>query len=717
MRRCTPILMTTLAAAISAPAALAAEGPAAAPPMTNISLMAWLGSWASLQSPSVAPPAGDGQAAGDLAKAFHVAWQRTGGALHVKVTRLADAWVGRLAIEFRFGPQTRALTYAYADCPVRLPLTDAKPGPLVWAWDYGVPAWLMGESETNSAAVILDATTTHGFFADKAQDGTIVVACSLDWPKAVGESVEAGFHLAAGTSAAALQTERRQRLGIPPDPALDLAKLNRLRAAGLVQVDKAGWGFVTADGQPLRILGQNRSHLAMLSPAEQEPILAQYEAGGLTVTRLLLPDYVYRPMGRYNDEAYGRLMATIDRCAAHGIHVVICLEYSACADQYNVSVHATRNWSDLYTMPGMLDFYRGTVARVVPPLRDNPAVLGYDVTNEPDIALSPATPTLSGGWHDWLRARYGDIARLRDAWGKPDLVSFDSAEVPTQRDYDGQTTRPARDFFAFGGGAIGQGLIARAKIVRAADPHHLITISGWDPRLLRGQRGADVFDYWSPHSYEIYFVGREISDQVMYQLGILRRALPDRPRPVVIEEFGLVENDPRYPEAMKAAHARAFLDAGDRWGVGIMIWSDLTSPLVAEFAAASKRAPSARTDGSSLAFYLPPSAEWHVPIYSAYMWRRKWGEALASAQEAGFRVREVVKPSDAAGCKALLILSDSLTPAEAQTVRGFGLPVLLTPGAHDAAQVFPEAPVLPADWAAKVALWQGLGSLRNPGGK
>jgi len=54
-------------------------------------------------------------------------------------------------------------------------------------------------------------------------------------------------------------------------------------------------------------------------------------------------------------------------------------------------------------LPDMLDLYKGTIQRIVVPLKDNPAVLAYDVSNEPDLALSPVTPTQSTAWHTWLR--------------------------------------------------------------------------------------------------------------------------------------------------------------------------------------------------------------------------------------------------------------------------------------------------------------------------
>jgi hypothetical protein len=174
---------------------------------------------------------------------------------------------------------------------------------------------------------------------------------------------------------------------------------------------------------------------------------------------------------------------------------------------------------------------------------------------------------------------------------------------------------------------------------------------------------------------------------------------------VVIEEFGLFE-DPKFPEPMRAEHCRRFLEAGDRWGAGMMIWYDLTPSLLAEFTAASRRRPRARTDGPDLAFYVPPSEECRVLLYPQYMWRRKWGRALASAETAGLRVREALVPPHAAGCRAVLVLGDGLTAGEEQAVLSFGLPVVLTQGAEAARQRFPDAAMLPEDADGQVALWR-----------
>jgi hypothetical protein len=102
------------------------------------------------------------------------------------------------------------------------------------------------------------------------------------------------------------------------------------------------------------------------------------------------------------------------------------------------------------------------------------------------------------------------------------------------------------------------------------------------------------------------------------------------------------------------------------------------------------------------------SDECRVLIYPLYMWRRKWGLALACAEEAGLRVREIVEPTEAEGCQALLVLGDDLSPTEAEMARATGLPIVLTPGADAARQRLPEATMLPTARAEQVTTWQDL---------
>ena len=140
----------------------------------------------------------------------------------------------------------------------------------------------------------------------------------------------------------------------------------------------------------------------------------------------------------------------------------------------------------------------------------------------------------------------------------------------------------------------------------------------------------------------------------------------------------------------------------------MMFWYDLTPEVLTEFTQASHRTPAAQPSrqGPELAYYVAPSEECRVAVYPLYMWRRWWGRALATAQEAGFRVREVLTPAEAAGGKALLVLAADLTPTETATVRAMGLPLVLPEGAEAAKKQLIGATTLPSGAAAQVAAWK-----------
>jgi beta-galactosidase len=62
-------------------------------------------------------------------------------------------------------------------------------------------------------------------------------------------------------------------------------------------------------------------------------------------------------------------------------------------------------------------FYAERVARkVVARYADHPAVIGYQVDNEPGLML-PRNEHTFQGFVDWLRARYGTVERLNEEWG------------------------------------------------------------------------------------------------------------------------------------------------------------------------------------------------------------------------------------------------------------------------------------------------------------
>ena len=117
-----------------------------------------------------------------------------------------------------------------------------------------------------------------------------------------------------------------------------------------------------------------------------------------------------------------------------------------------------------------------------------------------------------------------------------------------------------------------------------------------------------------------------------------RNLLPDRPRPVIVEEFGILPG-PQFPAEMRAEHARQFLEAGKRCGLAGLVhwdWEEETNPgLLAAYRQTSPYQTAIPEPGTIVAAYLPPSHDWNVFVYARYMVRRNWEAALAAAIAAG----------------------------------------------------------------------------------
>jgi hypothetical protein len=626
---------------------------------------------------------------GMLGITYQVGWTREGAAYRVMITRQDEGKYWRLAVQARFAPEVAALTLGYGDLPVRIPLAaNKKVGQFYWFWENGRPDWLVGESSSGAEGLVPLTATHHGFFLIRNPDGSHLAQFALDSWKP-GESVAWAWRVVRGTEAAGLC-----RPGNPAGQSRSGGQPGRIAGPtrGFIRVSATGTDFATPDGKPWRAMGRNQWVLPTLPVAEQERILRGMAASRMTVTRCGLMDCLYRPVpGVWNELALDRLRATLDRCAAHGLRVIVCLEMSACGYQYHNSIHLSPAWSDLYLLPEALAWYRDTIRRVVRPLRNHPAILAWDVTNEPAISPDPASLVQAEQFRQWLRQRYGTITALRDAWQAPDLTDFATIPLPDSASYEKQETVATRDFFNWGNGAVAEGLIARARLVRRADSNHLLTISHWNPRLLRGHAGAELFDFWAPHTYDLWANGPIVSDHVLLLQASLEHALPDRRRPVVIEEFGISEG-PQFPEAMRVQHLREFRQAAGRWGLaGLMHWWEMTPAMAAVYAEAPTPPWQPPANAPRLAVYLPPSQEWKLMVYDVYMTRREWGQALTRATKQGYVPRLVGDRAEAQGCVRVLVLGDSLSTDETGFVRSLGLPIWALPGATKVKDMLPEA--------------------------
>lgn len=69
-----------------------------------------------------------------------------------------------------------------------------------------------------------------------------------------------------------------------------------------------------------------------------------------------------------------------------------------------------------YDQPAFLFHAERVIRRIVSRHRDHPAVIGYQVDNEPGLLL-PHNESTFQAFVTWLRLRYGDVDTLNEAWG------------------------------------------------------------------------------------------------------------------------------------------------------------------------------------------------------------------------------------------------------------------------------------------------------------
>ncbi|GBC97912.1 Beta-galactosidase YesZ [bacterium HR17] len=78
--------------------------------------------------------------------------------------------------------------------------------------------------------------------------------------------------------------------------------------------------------------------------------------------------------------------------------------------------------------PESQDLLKRYIAKVIPPLKDHPALHSICLTNEPVNAEEPCEFALRD-WHDWLRNRHGNIQTLNKRWGT-NFARFEDIPLP-----------------------------------------------------------------------------------------------------------------------------------------------------------------------------------------------------------------------------------------------------------------------------------------------
>ena len=117
------------------------------------------------------------------------------------------------------------------------------------------------------------------------------------------------------------------------------------------------------------------------------------------------------------------------------------------------------------------EFLRALVLRY----REHPALASYDIWNEcnygSDVCYCPAT---AHKFREWLRARYGDLRALGEAWRRYSYASWDDVTPPRANG----PYPDAMDWLQFRIEDAYRLMRWRAELIRSLDPAHVLTAHG-----------------------------------------------------------------------------------------------------------------------------------------------------------------------------------------------------------------------------------------------
>ncbi|MEM7026256.1 MAG: beta-galactosidase, partial [Pseudomonadota bacterium] len=164
---------------------------------------------------------------------------------------------------------------------------------------------------------------------------------------------------------------------------------------------------------------------------------------------------------------------------------------------------------------------------------DHPAVVGWQLDNEygcHDTVLSYA-PHCRPAFRSWLRARYGDIGQLNEAWGtvfwSQEYGSFDEIDPPNMTVTEAHPSHRL-DYWRFSSDQVADYNQLQAGIVREHSPGRFIThnFMGFFVELDHGKVAAEL-DVAAWDSYPLGFTSQRMGLSPQDQARFARTGHPD----------------------------------------------------------------------------------------------------------------------------------------------------------------------------------------------
>lgn len=228
--------------------------------------------------------------------------------------------------------------------------------------------------------------------------------------------------------------------------------------------------------------------------------------------------------------------------------------------------------------------------------RDEPAILAWDLVNEPQIPW--ALESWGPRWNDWLTSKYQNQEGLKAAWGNDLEAGQTLGSVDIPKDLAQADSPRLLDWQRFREHLADRWVQRQVEVLRRVDPTHMITVGyiQWsypgvrpgDPHLYSAfnpHRQAQYLDFISIHFYPL--MGNPFSAvnnwerNVAYLQSIL--AYCQTGKPVVLEEYGWYGGGapvgrPRRTQDQQRRWLCAEIEASRRLAQGWLSWPFADSP-------------------------------------------------------------------------------------------------------------------------------------------
>jgi hypothetical protein len=254
-------------------------------------------------------------------------------------------------------------------------------------------------------------------------------------------------------------------------------------------------------------------------------------------------------------------------------------QFLAIAEETGIYVHPAGpefwegppNWkpvaiADERTLAATEKFWKLFAARY----RGRNVIFAYDLKNEPDVGWK--LDIIKPQWNEWLKQRYGDAQKLKQAWNSTNSLEFGGVLIPEPK--DGLMSPKLLDFQSFREHIADEWTRRQAEAIKSSDPDALVTVGClqtsvpsrfWggidDYTGYRPERQAKFLDFLEIHFYPSEGGGYEYKTKagelanLAYLEGIVRE-VARAGKPVVLAEFGWYGGTER-PKFDKGAHPQA----------------------------------------------------------------------------------------------------------------------------------------------------------------